>query len=609
MCGILGCLFPVREGEFRKALATLGHRGPDYLGTYADGMVTLGHVRLSIIDLTSNAIQPMTDGSGRYTICYNGEIYNYLEIKKDLVGKGVSFRSESDTEVFLEAFKMYGVRCLDLFNGMWAAAIWDCVEKKLFLSRDRFGEKPLFYVHLKRGFVFASEMKAIYPFLDKIEPSELIPHAFDDPFCYESTERTVIDGIYRLKPGHFMHVELDGTVHCHRYYNLGERVVPIGLKYNDAVEQFRELFFSSVNIRMQADVHTGTALSGGLDSSSTFSAAVLQSKDGNRHQAFCAHLRGTPIDEVRYARQVAANYGCDLKVVEIDPLEGWEHIEYYLYLVEDPYITPPIPMIQLYRAMRQSGVLVSVDGHGADELLLGYGFSIFYALPDASAREMYALAKTFTELMPFSDDGQFMQMSPIQVLFRYAVKSLLKKIGSRRESPNKLNQIVPEWYDSLNRHLYELFAVTVLPTLLRNYDRYSMLNGVEVRMPFLDYRLVEFAFGLDWRCKISDGFTKKILRDAMSPFIPHEICWRKDKIGFNSPMVDWIRGPLREYVHDFVNSRDFVENEWVDKRMARHLLNKINHGEAQWADGEKLWSQIQRVLWKKSLSYAVRLNK
>ncbi|MBT8517344.1 asparagine synthase (glutamine-hydrolyzing) [Polynucleobacter paneuropaeus] len=604
MCGILGCLSVVDKFLFKKALSTIAHRGPDSSGIFQDNFVTLGHNRLSILDLSTLAAQPFTDSIQRYTIIFNGEIYNYIEIGEILKNNNIVLRSNSDTEIFLEAYKFWGVDCFRRFNGMWSVAIWDSWERRLLLSRDRFGKKPLFFSLTKFGFIFASEMKAIYPFLKSLDiSSKVIPDAFDNPFFYEASRDTCFKDIHRFPAAHYAFVELDGSIKMQKYYQLEDEVGECGLSYPDAVEKFRDLFLSSVTLRMRSDVPIGTALSGGLDSSATFSAMASLGGPQMNLGAFCAHFPGSPIDEIEYARQVTSMYGRDLNVVEIDPVDSWDHIEEYIYKIEDPYLTCPIPMILTYEAMRKQGVVVTLDGHGADELMCGYGPDLFGAIPDAGLLGLMDIANTYSDLTESSNDGQFKKMPAGYALLRHGVKRGIRAYAGTMRSGNFTGNM----RGSLNRELLAIFQKTVLPTLLRNYDRYSMLSGVEIRMPFMDHRLVEFCFSLPWNFKIGNGYTKKIIRDAVSDFVPNKICWRKNKIGFNSPMVDWLKGPLNTWAKDTIHSRDFLENDWVSYPKAKKIIDRIDSGSAKWSDGEQFWSQVQKVLWCRSLKFANKL--
>ncbi len=353
MCGILGVLPRVEESFFKKALDTLTHRGPDDFGIATiDKDITLGHKRLSIVDLY-HGHQPMFDNSKRYSVVFNGEIYNFIEIKKELEGLGYIHKTNSDTEVLLNTYIEWNDKCVLKFNGMWSFVIWDSLKKELFLSRDRFGKKPLFYAEINGKFIFASEMKTIYPFLEKINPSKDFHWIKRNIFLYESTEKCLVEGIKRFPAGS-SGVYKNGKLKTYRYWNTLDHLTAIPRNYNDQVEVFRELFLDACKIRMRSDVRIGTALSGGLDSSATISAMAHLS-DGkidygkkDWQHAFVATFPGTPLDETHYAKLVTNQIGIDATYINIDPLRYWDNLDEYFYKFEELYITSPIPMLMTY---------------------------------------------------------------------------------------------------------------------------------------------------------------------------------------------------------------------------------------------------------------------
>ena len=383
MCGILGTLPALNEVPFTNILDKLYHRGPDGYGTWSDpeASITLGHRRLAILDLSDNGKQPME--FERYVITYNGEIFNFVEIREELETKGYSFQSDSDTEVILAAFHAYGEKCLDKFNGMWAMAIWDKETRKLFLARDRFGIKPLFYAFIKDRFVFASEMKAIYPFLSELKPSKDFNWCYQHLFEYEQTDKCLVEGIKRFPAGHYGYLDMDNyKIHLQKYWETLDHLVEVPKSYEEQVEQFRELFFDACKIRMRADVPIGTSLSGGLDSSSVISA-VANIGGGERvskdwQHAFVATFPGTKLDESSFARQVVEHIDVNAHYLAIDPIAGLTKLEDYLYMQEELYLTSPIPMMDHYAGLREHGVVVSMDGHGADEMFSGYSREHFF---------------------------------------------------------------------------------------------------------------------------------------------------------------------------------------------------------------------------------------
>jgi asparagine synthase (glutamine-hydrolysing) len=608
MCGIIGTIPTTERNFFENALNTLYHRGPDGYGVETiNNDITLGHRRLSIIDLTSNGSQPMLSESNRYCIVFNGEIYNFLEIRKKLEKKGHKFKSNSDTEVLLYSFIEWGEECVLEFNGMWAFAVWDSQKKQLFLSRDRFGKKPLFYSFVNGKFIFASEMKAIYPFLPEVKASNDFHWMKNNTFLYEGTDKCLVDGIKRFPLGH-NGIYKDGNLSFKRYWNTLDHLVTIPETYEAQVEKFRELFFDACKIRMRSDVTMGTALSGGLDSSATISAMAHLSKGqidyGKKdwQHAFVASFPGTPLDESKYARMVTDHIGIKPNFIDINPLKYWENLDDHLYMFEELYITSPIPMLMTYGAVKEYGTSVTIDGHGADELFSGYSH-ILDALIDAGTNinKVQDILNTYKSTI--ADFSQTKELNNIQIYFGYFFKKAVKKILGK--SPLSLDAKHPNFQklDNFSKELYVIFHETILPTLLRNYDRYSMANGVEIRMPFMDHRIVSFVHSLPFSSKFEGGYTKKLIRDAMNPYMPEEITWRKSKIGFNSPIVDWMQGDLKEWFLDTVHDKAFLECSLIDNPISiqKKTLEITNKKNNSFIDAEKNWAKLNPYLWEKAI--------
>ncbi|OGB33327.1 MAG: asparagine synthase (glutamine-hydrolyzing) [Burkholderiales bacterium RIFCSPLOWO2_12_FULL_61_40] len=616
MCGILGILAPVPENIFRIALDTLSHRGPDDAGVWGDDeRITLGHRRLAILDLTPQGHQPMAESTGRYTIVFNGEIYNFLEIRAELEQCGDRFVSGSDTEVLLTGFRRWGTGVFEKCNGMWALAIWDRQQHALFMSRDRFGKKPLFYARTPRGFVFASEMKAIYPFLDDVKPAAHYAWAAENVFEYESTDKTLIEGIKRFPAGHHGWVR-EGNLTLDRYWCTLDHLVEVPSRYEDQVERFRELFLDATRIRMRADVPLGTALSGGLDSSATICAmANVASKGGSGHgqradwqHAFVASFPGTPIDETTYARTVVRHLGIDATYIDIDPRQDVEKLDDIMYRFEELYLTNPLPMLHLYKAVRRQGTIVTLDGHGADELLGGYRGSLFEAMPDATWSQRWDLLKAYRASFPGGSKAFGERNFGYPVLAAYGAFRLTKARLGRGRLALDASHPAYRQLSSLSKHLYVLFHETILPTLLRNYDRFSMANGVEIRMPFMDHRLVTYAFSLPQHALASNGYTKRIVRDSLASLMPSEIAYRTSKIGFGAPMTEWIRGPLKPFFADTLESSDFSACPLINAPRVRQKFKTIwGTNTCSFAAGEQAWSSVMPFFWWKSLSKSVRL--
>lgn len=621
MCGILGKIGCIDSAKFQSSLASLTHRGPDDFGIWSNSRdVLLGHRRLSIVDLSQGGHQPMVDESGRFVIVFNGEIYNFVEIKKDLQKIGYKFYSSSDTEVVLTAYRAWGRSCLERFNGMWAFAIWDSIDECLFMSRDRFGKKPLFYSVLPdRTLVFSSEMKALYPYLNEVRPSKDINKYFYNLFSYEHTENCVVDGIKRLPPG-FLAVYKNRNLTVSRWWNTLDHLEDPPARYEEQVERWRELFLDAVSIRMRSDVPIGTALSGGLDSSATISAmAYIAGKSHENFRGgidwqhgFCSHFPGSSLDELKWAKTLSDDLNIPLDTVEIDPLTSSWSINDAMYQVEDPYLTLPIPMLETYRSISQAGIKVTLDGHGADELFSGYGHiaSVIDCASPKQLAEMIAIQdSTLTGI--FNPDYKNMRVKWLKAKIMHRMKmhtrlprtmaraimrqtdwnSVAEKLSFDDEShPGFLNM------DPLSKQLYEIFHITILPTLLRNYDRYSMASGVEIRMPFMDWRLVAFTFSLPWTSKIGGGYTKRIMRDALKDILPEKIRTRRDKIGWNAPLHEWFKGPLKKEIDQLCTTNRLPHS--VVKSWSMFQKSSSPSFEA----GQKMWDALLPFIWKESIA-------
>jgi len=586
----------------------------------------LGHRRLSILDLTDNAKQPMSYADGRYYITFNGEIYNFLELRVELEAKGCRFHSQSDTEVLLAAYVAWGEACQLRFNGMWAFAIWDAQEKSLFLSRDRFGKKPLFYSYLpNENFAFASEMKALFPLFDEVRANVSLVRDASRIFLYESTEECVIEGIKRFPAGHSGRLK-NGRLEIKRWWCTLDHLPSVPERYEDQVEQFRALFIDSCRLRMRSDVPLGTALSGGLDSSATISTmahiarhGMTQRMGASWQHAFIASFPGTPMDESKYAQMVTNHLDIDATLIEIDPLQEISNLSRYLYLFEDLYITDPIPFMQTYGAVKAHNVSVTLDGHGADELFGGYPYDYLRALEDAGWNLSQAMDIIKTYNASFGDssllnDDSASRLKFIARLFKNRGLWLdLRRIRKALGMPHpceSLDEQHPLWkkLGSLNQRLYASTHDTILPTLLRNYDRYSMANGVEIRMPFMDHRIVSYAFSLPWSSKIRNGYSKAIIRDAVAEFMPKEVTYRKTKMGFTSPMLDWMRDPLKVFMLDMISSRSFKECQLIDAaEVANAIRRVIGDPAAKHTQALRAWTLLSPYLWEQAVVRRVNL--
>lgn len=603
MCGFLGTLPASEPAKFAKALSLLTHRGPDAKGLWTDkSKISLGHRRLAIIDTTNDAVQPM-HRHDRYSMVFNGEIYNFLELKRELEDLGERFLSTSDTEVLLAAWARWGDKCLQKLNGMWAFAIWDKNEQQLFLSRDRVGEKPLFYVIQDKNLIFASEQKALLPFLLKVKPSDKFRKLTKNPYFYEGTDECLFEGIKRF-PAASLACFKDGVIRINKYWTPINGELNVPPDYGEQVEELSSLLKQSCKLRLRSDVPVATALSGGVDSSAVAASIALNGgsdKSGPKNQsAFVASFPGSVMDETAAARENASFLGLEITEISVSSNadEVFSNLPKIAFLFEDIHEVNPLPHYNLYKGMRDRGVLVSLDGHGGDELFCGYESSILHALPSLAFQPF-----RFFEVLQIYKDVHPKNKAFKPLKFHEVIAYLAKQKFRQNCSdwPVFSHPLPKEPLDSLNQHLLGLTTQTVLPTLLRNYDRYSMMSGVEVRSPLLDPSIIEFAFKLGSNSKLRHGHTKAILRDAVKPYLPEKNLFNKSKIGFAPPIADWIRGPMKAFIEESLSSTEFNNSELIDSKSLTLKIRRIIEGEKniELYEAEKIWKEFSIYLWER----------
>ena len=417
----------------------------------------------------------------------------------------------------------------------------------------------------------------------------------------------MIDGIKRFPFGH-NGIYKNGNLKIKRYWNTLDNIAEPPKTYDAQVERFRELFLDACKIRMRSDVPIGTALSGGLDSSATISAMAHLSKShidygkNDWQHAFVASFPGTPLDETHFAKMVVDNIGIEATYINIEPLKYWDNLEKYFYMFEDLYITSPIPMMATYGAVKKYGTTVTLDGHGADELFSGYGHLI-EALWNSkfSIKNSIDILNTYQETL--GNGSQFDRKSNFNIYVKFMIKKIVKIIFGKEIRSKDANHKNFKKLDSFSQQLYIIFHETILPTLLRNYDRYSMTNSVEIRMPFMDHRIVSFVTSLPYSSKFGNGYTKKLIRDAMDSYMPKEITWRKSKIGFNSPIVDWMQGDLKEWFLDTVHEKGFMESSLIDNpsELQRQILSITNKNTNSYVLAENSWKNLTPYIWEKAI--------
>lgn len=583
MCGISGFYGEIADDEFDRFLDSIEHRGPDGRGVYKDENLRLGHRRLKILDVSPSGAQPMSYAH-RYWITFNGEIYNFLELRQELQQLGFSFQTESDTEVILAAYIAWGEDCQFKFNGMWAFALWDSHEKTLFLSRDRFGVKPLYYFENGRYFAFASEIKA-FLYLSSLSidiDEQAVANQLHNSHALDTSAKTILKGVKQLLPGHSAIFSKQRGISIQKWWNTLDHLQENTASFPEQVEQFRAFFIDACRLRMRSDVPLGTALSGGLDSSSVLCALASIKKDrvdrisSDWQKVFTALYPGTSQDEFQFAKEVIDFTRTQSHFCTIDPESLLQNYEKAVFQFEDIFELPIGPWL-LYQEFRRHNTVISIDGHGADEILGGYPHHVESALLFSPWRY-----REFRTLYPGRSLHSMVRKGLAEKLRAYprlfnSFRSLYRQFTRDVETsswlsiPPCVSTEIPSYrtdprflsLSTFNRRLYEDFHTFTLPAILRNFDRCSMAHGVEVRAPFMDWRLVTFAFSIPTSAKFGKGYTKRILREAMKGILPESIRARKSKVGFANPLIEWFEHGLKPFVMDRLHSQTFLtSNIW-----------------------------------------------
>ncbi len=601
MCGIAG-YYRCDGGigfDLAPMISAQAHRGPDDWGTYADGPVGLGHRRLSILDLSPLGHQPMASADGRLVIVFNGEIFNYLELRAELTARGHSFRTRTDTEVILAAYAEWGRDCLHRFNGMWAFALWDARTGELFCSRDRFGVKPFFYLQRGGLFAFASEPKGILAVLpeERAPDLEYLCRYFTYGIVHDG-ERTFYRNIRQLPAGHNLVVGRGG-LKCWRYWDYPKQDPAIlSAPAGELTERFRELFLDAVKLRARSDVEVGTTVSGGLDSSAIVAAFRCMFPE-QRHRSYSAVFTGEGYDETEYIDAVVDHYRLTGHKIEQSAEELESDVARLVRHLDGPLISPAIiPLDRVLRRARADGITVLYDGQGADEMLAGYD-NQFYP-PYLHSLLKRAVIHPAYGVMQLRRALTGMTTMRAQWLTRYLVPSS-HKIYRRAISTQQvltpefrvLGGERPSWHrhyaDPLADSLCQAHAQSILPGLLHYGDAVSMANSVEYRLPFMDYRLVEFTFSLPVEQKVAGRWTKAILRNATEGLLIDKVRCRRWKNGFSTPIREWLlQSP--DLLERTVHSSSFANRGIFDSGQVRGLISRL----ADPASGGKLANHFLR---------------
>jgi asparagine synthase (glutamine-hydrolysing) len=604
MCGIAGFIARERKDSSLELLTSmtnaLQHRGPDGEGQWLDdlGLVGLGHRRLSIIDLSENASQPMRVRD-RYVIVFNGEIYNYIELKALLTKKGCQFHTDSDTEVLVAMYEEFGERCLQFLDGMFAFVIYDRKDRKIFGARDRFGEKPLFYFIDSSGtFYFASEIKALWAIgAPKQMREEFLFNflAFGSVLNPDDQQQTFYKQIFKIPASnYFSYNESDGSIKFERYWDIDLKRRQY-LSDQEAGEELKGLLTTSVKRRLRSDVPVGSSLSGGLDSSIIVSLVDRIEADSDiKQKTFSASFPGFEKDETYFQELVVRQTKAEPHFIYPDESTLLSNLSKIIYHQDEPFGSASINIqYEVFRRAKEEGVTVLLDGQGADEVFAGYHtcyYPYFEELRKKGRKEAAEQYQLYQELHSANKINEKINSSVVGTARDWIPSTVKKYLKRNYVNLPKAKQLfssdfyneyksslfsIKEHFGSLNEYLYYSIFNYGLEELLRYADRNSMAHSREVRLPFLSHELVEFVFSLPSHLKIRKGWTKWVLRLASDGLTDDQVIWRKDKIGYAPPQQQWLENKrLHEMVMD--NENLLVRKGILNKQVAHAQLAYAN---------------------------------
>ncbi|MCF6294169.1 MAG: asparagine synthase (glutamine-hydrolyzing) [Flavobacteriaceae bacterium] len=562
MCGIAGF---VGQDNYKIPLQAMlqlqQHRGPDFTGTYFDeDYAALGHNRLSIIDHGQQSNQPFVDNSKRYYLTFNGEIYNYKELKEELKHQ-YEFKTNSDTEVLLATYIIYGNSCLQKLNGMFAFAIWDSTTKKLFAARDRFGVKPFYYSYNNKTFVFASEIKTIFNSGIERKANAQVWANYFSFGSYGQPNQTFWKNIHQLAGGHYLEL-VDNKLNIVKWYDFVEAINNQNVisSYQEAKEMYSKLLLEAIKFRFRADVPVGFNLSGGLDSSALLALVNISQNNTEDIEAFTFYTNDEKYDELPWVEQMINSYKNPLNKVLLSSSEVQDSARFISDVQDEPFGgIPTLAYAKIFKQSANKGIKVLLDGQGMDEQLAGYDY---YTLNNESTIQGI-------KNNPFKNN------------------MLSKEFLKESSKPD----FETPFDNSIQNLQYRDLFYTKIPRALRFNDRVSMAYSTELREPFLDYKLVEFAFGLPLEYKIKDGKNKRILRDVISKFIPNEVSYAP-KRPLQTPQREWLANELKEFVSNHITAiksgnykgwfnESEIDYEWKlylngDRQSSFHIWQLVN---------------------------------
>ena len=578
MCGIAGCISnegKIDRGKFNKMVDIISHRGPDDRGTFFENNLALGHRRLSIIDLSRDGHQPFFYND-EYIIVFNGEIYNYLELKEYLVQKGYHFRTRTDTEALIASYCFWGEECVEHFNGMWSFAIYDRKKHQIFCSRDRFGVKPFYYTEQEGLFLFASEIKQFFEMLEKnpkANKDTLLQFIIRGNMDYSA--ETMFKDIYQLPGGYNLIYNLkEHTWHIKQYYDI-RKIHETKIDYEEACKQFRDKFYDSVNLRLRSDVPLGYCLSGGLDSSAIVCMAdnIVKNRGGEEEQhTISSCFEDKRYDEQEYIDEVVEHTSVISHKVFPEETDLFNLLDDIIWHMDEPFGSTSIyAQWNVFKAAQDCQLKVMLDGQGADEQLAGY--TNFYMVMFADClkkgqikkflkeRKIYKKNRAITELHISSKKIVLSAIGTLIIPNRYFLKRLYYSFSYKRLPFTK-----KQLYQALKSELIypvqdarDYIAESMrngMASLLHFEDRDSMAHSIESRVPFLDYQLAEMIYAMPFDHKLREGITKAMLRDGLKDILPEKIRTRYSKLGFVTPEEQWINNNFDKYKEELAEAVD-----------------------------------------------------
>ncbi|MAF59763.1 MAG: asparagine synthase (glutamine-hydrolyzing) [Candidatus Pacebacteria bacterium] len=609
MCGIAGILDlnerPIKKDVLKAMVKAQVHRGPNDEGIYIDNSIGLGHRRLSIIDLSKAGHQPMGSTHKDLHIVTNGEIYNYIELKEELGGE---YQSASDTEVLLKAYEKWDENCLSHLNGIFAFAIWDEKKQRLFAARDHMGVKPFYYVIEGGVFYFASEIKALFAAGIKAVPNDRIISDYLKYGFYEHSEETFFESIKQLMPGHYLTSER-GEIRVKRYWHLPDNVSDLSsLSDKDVQDRYRELVTKSITRQLRSDVPVGIPASGGLDCS-IITGVVNQINEGQKNFQLFSWIYGNPdYDETPFASSLANSLGWDISFFELSPQKALDIIPDVMKAEEQPF--PGISIVARHLLYKEAdpNLIVLIEGHGGDEIGGGYPYYFGNFISDLvkkeSTKEIETEIEAYANLHRLTKEemDSVLKMG-LEAYSSGGVSADASKFSSSNYLNNDFISFVKRDMPKLDLPFksrlaniqYRDLRYTKEPRVLRSVDRNSMAYGKEVRVPFLDHKIVEFCFSLPPRQKIRNGTQRFFMREAFKDLLPPHIL-NTPKRAVPDPQRAWLKNELKDWTEDILSSESFKRRPYFNQEEIQKEYNRYCSS-TKIENSFHIWQWINLELW------------